>query len=333
MKAKKSNLILKKALIYLNLSNILRIASVSQRSRKLVTQNLKRRNLTQDIDVIDEKVIKSTEVYSLSHCLFQIKSNLIISKTVISSEVSMKQLQHICLSLNAIESNELSNLTFFPCLVGLKMNTCYLSNEKCSFLNSLNNLVYLDLYWNNISDDGCVSISKLKSLKVLSIGLNPISDAGAESLSVLKNLESLNLSWTKITDEAGNFMHKFENLKSLSCRENKVGLKFLQSLKNLSLHSLDFYVEEELTANELDSISRLPLTYLSLNECEMDKDELPVLCRLNKLTELSLMNCDLEEDDLDFLTKMNSLKCVRLKGNELSESFIKRKRKVLRVIC
>jgi Leucine-rich repeat (LRR) protein len=92
--------------------------------------------------------------------------------------------------MNEKEKNVISNL---PCMTELDLSYNSVSDEFCSEIAKMKNLIILNLWGNQISNVGVAFLSQLVNLLQLSLRKNNIGSVGAAHLPKLKNLQILNL--------------------------------------------------------------------------------------------------------------------------------------------
>jgi leucine-rich repeat-containing protein 49 len=194
-----------------------------------------------------------------------------------------KQREQIYLSANKTKRTqriymERLNLVNIPKLdletryINLEYN--YITNLKCE----LNNLIYLDLYHNNIKEINYLNY--LPCLKVLMLGKNQIS-----------KIENLDIE-LEVLDLHGNNISKIENLnkqsqlKILNLSNNHI--KIVENCNHLeSLIELNIRRNEITSVTSLDYLSNLQRIFLSHNNIK-SFDYIISIFKIRTLSELSL---------------------------------------------
>jgi len=129
---------------------------------------------------------------------------------------------------------------------------CHLAPVDCTavvhFLNSVQQISFINLSFNNIGSLGCVEIVKLFDnsncqLRGLNLGFNNIGDEGVKQLSnavINSQLSSLNLAYNKITDEGVKQLSNAvinSQLSSLNLARNKITEEGVKQLSNAVINS------------------------------------------------------------------------------------------------
>ena len=121
----------------------------------------------------------------------------------------------------------------------VKREFCFLNPLDCFNykLNSNNEVIELELTFQEIKTRNLKLIGELTSLKKLDLSSNKITTI--HSLNNLVNLEKLDLSYNKITTTQG--LEKLTNLQDLRLNNNKIttiqGLDNLNKLKYITLYN------------------------------------------------------------------------------------------------
>lgn len=231
-------------------------------------------------------------------------------------------------------------------------------NISCNKLDSLNIIFYsfnqlisLDISYNNINDTSLqelehLKIENLKNLKSLNLSYNKISDLGIKYLVnlPLSQLEKVNLSGNSLTNESLNsikFSKNLPNLEALIFTSNNIdeeNLKKIIKIENLDSNCcyLSRMKHLDLSSNNFSEIgikyflmshNFLELTLLNISNNNISDSGLELLskCYFKKLKELDLYNNNISDNGMKHLEKMklNELTYINLSGNLITDNGVR----------
>jgi len=204
-----------------------------------ITKNIERSNTLELLDLSYNRITRLPESIGALSCIttLNLKANRFISlPEAIGSLSAMRVLNLRYNKLKSIPKsiNSLKNLRILD-LHGNKL-------DKIPELNGLENLIELELGWNDIEDLKNLpqNIGSLPQLKKFSIGGNKINTINSEAIGCLHSLKEFNLydnNLTTIPDCIG----EIKSLEILNLRNNSEinfipdSIKSLSSLKKLNL--------------------------------------------------------------------------------------------------
>lgn len=264
-----------------------------------ITKNIEKSNTLELLDLSYNRITRLPEAIGALSCIntLNLKANrFVLLPESIGSLTSMKVLN---LRYNKLKSlpksiNLLKDLRILD-LHGNKL-------EEIPKLNGLENLVELELGWNEIQDLTNVpeNLGTLPRLKKFSIGGNKINSIDPEDISTLYSLKEFNLYDNNLNTIPDNIGH-INSLEVLNLRNNSKIKTIPDSL------------------NSLSSLKKLNLSWCSLTE-------LPEwIGQLQSLEELNLWGNQIEKLPKSIEDLTSSLKILDLKFNKIKEkpSFIK----------
>jgi len=265
-----------------------------------ITDNIEKSNTLELLDLSYNRITRLPEsIGALSSIkTLNLKANRLVAlPDAIGALKSMKILNLRYNKLKAIPEsiNSLTNLRILD-LHGNKL-------EQVPKLSGLENLIELELGWNNIEDLTNLSQSLgLKSaLKTFSIGGNKISALNPEDISTLRSLKELNLYDNNLTTLPEN-IGEIESLEVLNLRNNNRITSIPESIKTLS------------------SLKKLNLSWCSLTE-------LPEwIGELRSLEELNLWGNQIKMIPKSIEETVKTLRRLDVKFNKIKiiPSFIKK---------
>ncbi|KAJ0601753.1 putative protein kinase RLK-Pelle-LRR-XIIIa family [Helianthus annuus] len=208
------------------------------------------------------------------------------------------------------------NLSSFPNLVTLEIDSCSLEGSIPEQIGLLSNLTQLSLRWNRLTGNLPISLTNLTHLKYLDISSNQFTGQLPVSFTNLTQLEHLHLSYNNFS---GNLPDSFTNLirlKTLYLSGNSFSGEFPALLTNL-IHLEDLYLSGNNFSGELPvSLTNLThLRYLSLSRNNFSGN-LPV--SLTHLKELYLYKNNFSGELPVSLANLTHLKYLFLDDNNFS---------------
>ncbi|KAJ9709823.1 hypothetical protein PVL29_001341 [Vitis rotundifolia] len=143
-------------------------------------------------------------------------------------------------------------------------------------LQSLRNLVTLDLSYNNIGSEGIELVNGLSactnnSLEELNLGGNQVSGQLPDSLGLFKNLRSLYLSYNSFVGPFPNSIQRLTNLESLDLSKNSISGSiptWIGNLQRMKTLDLSYNLMNGTIPTSIGQLRELTVLYLDWNSWE-----------------------------------------------------------------
>lgn len=184
-------------------------------------------------------------------------------------------------------------------------------------LQTLKNLVDLNLDRAGVTDEGLATLTSLQKLQILDLSSTRVSDRGLQILSQLPHLRSLVLGGA-ITDGAGPGLGSLSALEELDFSQTQIthtGLTFLSQLPRLRAIT----VNRTLNDRGLEALARLPtLKSLDLSRTRVSDAGLGVLANHPALEELAITETRITNAGLASVAQLAKLRILEASDTRMT---------------
>ncbi len=173
------------------------------------------------------------------------------------------------------------------------------------------------------------SIDSLKNIITLNLSESNTNDNNISNITILNTLQILNLNKTKITNKALKYISQLNKLKYINfsnCNISDQGIKQLSKLKGLEILILQ---KTQITNKGLSYLKRFKkLRILDISKCNIGNTGLKHLSKLQILEVLILGSTKITDNGLKYLTKLKKLKELSIIDTSISNKGIKHLKKI-----
>ena len=262
--------------------------------------------------------------------------------------LGMKELKALDLERTKVDDSGLTHIKELTGLIKLQLGYVNITDAGLAHLANLNQLEELGIYGNpgvkgpglvhlknmpkvtelylggtGVDNDGLKGIAELTHLKRLNLPDN-ITDEGFKHLAGLTNLNDLPLYNLKKLQGPGlaylKDMPKIEGIYSLGPAVTDDGLKGIEPLTQLTGLSLPKQITDKALVHVKPLIN---LTYLNMQETQVEGTGLPELKDLPKLEFLDLNKSKIKDEALAHLKDFKALKTLVLNDTKISDAGLK----------